>query len=186
MAATQVQIEDALIKWLRESAGFRAQWGHQGNIRPPEPFCSIAFLTDQTLGGADQVKRTYDASRPALQQIEQRITTMLSVTFSIHVNTMDVIGESSAPRAARRIRSCLSKPSVLAYLAAVGLSPWDKGQLRNLTEILVTEYLSHVQFDVQFYASEEVVEYFARIKQVRGSVTLDGNAPIAFDTGPVT
>ncbi len=160
--AVWATIEDALRVWVKAGSGLgdaKVIWLDQTGARPAAPFIELKLGDIVPLGGVDPVETATDLMRPAGTEIELKVAGVRAFTVSLQAYTATVTGAATARALLSLVQTALSLPSVRAALDAAGVTPFDEGEVHNLTGLLGTKFEGRAALDVQFYVRETLSEF---------------------------
>lgn len=158
--STWAQIEDALHAWVSSASGLPVVWAEQTGARPPESaFATLRLGPLLQVGAVDSVVHNYDVSRDPGEEIELEVQSAREFSVGVQVFTATTVGDSGARAIAQRTQSALYLPSARAALAAVGVSPFDPGQVQILNRVVGTRFESRALFEVRCYVEMTLSEF---------------------------
>lgn len=151
-------IEEALRAWVRKASGLddnKIVFAEQDVIRLPIPFITLRLGDLVPLGSADEMKQSFDATRPPGEEVE--VTVQGSRSFSLSVQCFGN-SDKSARAILSKVQTALSLPSVREGFEAAGISSYEMSPVQNITALLETSFEPRAVMDIGFYCSEEVSE----------------------------
>ncbi len=170
-AADWTAIENALYTWVQTASGLAAAqviWAAQGDDlnRPAGQFVTLKMGNDRPLGAAPALSHTYDAGAANGQQIILKVDEVRELVVSVQVYGGPATTGTSARAIATKIQNALGLPTRRAALATAGLSPFDRGQILNVPEVLDADFEARAVFDVRFYVGDGAEERTTYVQSV--------------------
>jgi len=162
-------IEDAIRKWVRDAsrlADGQVIWSDQDGPRPLGVFITIRLGDLLPLGAVDETATDYDPTGGPGEEIVTTVRGVREFPVSIQCFGTDTVGRDTARALLSRVQTALGLPSVREALGTVGLSPFDAGQVRNLSVILDAQFEGRALLEVRFYVVEEMTERTTYISTV--------------------
>lgn len=145
---------------MASASGLPVVWAEQTGARPPVPaFATLRLGPMLQVGAVDDVVHNYSALRAPGSEIELEVRSIREFTVSVQIFTATAVGDSGARAIAQRTQSALYLPSAREALAAVGLSPFDPGQLQVLNKVVGTRFESRALFEVRCYVEMTLSEF---------------------------
>lgn len=179
--ATWTQIEDALTAWVRTASGLadgKVIFAEQDVPEPALPYVTVRIGPVLPVG-QDELSTTTDLGRAAGQEIEMKVTGVREFSVSIQSHTDQTTGAGTSRETLAKIQTSLKLPTVRDGLNAVGLSPFDIGQIQNVSLLVQTKFEHRSILEVRFYSNETLSEYTGYINTV-SLVDYTGNDTIDF------
>jgi|SRR5579859_2887251 len=168
-------IEDAIQAWVKAGTGLddaKVIWSRQEGEQPSQPFVSM-YRANLDTDGIDFVSSFTDLTRPAGQEVEQRVQGNRQFMLSVNAYTaQEAIGNGSAFALMSKLKTSAALPSQIANLGDAGLSIFDFSQIRDLSAIDNALWESRAQLDIHFYVAESVSEYSGYIDEVHTTGTI--------------
>lgn len=163
-------VEDAIRTWVKNASGLsdaHVLWAEQTGARPPSgDFMTIRLGDIVPLGAVDELLELTDLDRPAGQEIELRAMGVREFHVSVQAFSAATVRGNTARAQLARVQNALRLPSFRDALDEVGLSPFDAGTVRNVTELVGTKFEGRAVLDVRFYVADTVSEFVGYIDDV--------------------
>jgi len=181
-------IQSAVAAWVKaQASGYNVIWARQNGQKPARPLITLAFGDLVSLGATDERRRAYNPAGSGT--LTTTVVGQRALPLSIQASTTGTTGSTAARSVLSQVQASLALPSVRAALRAVGLSPYDRGLVREVSTVLDADFEGRALLVVGFYVAETISEVTPFIERVTGSGTLDnpGGIDIArtFDTDDV-
>lgn len=175
MASDFGAIGEALRQWIITSTGLKDAkviFADQAATRPQPPYAIIKpFPGIRRIGAYDEERLTDEPG--IINRIGQR-----RLTVSVNIWGPGAIAMMEAAQ------DGLERYDVMDGLEAAGLAPWNRGESKDLTGLMETNYEERAQIDVVFgytSESEEDVSYIATV-EYEGQYNAGGDPPINIET----
>jgi hypothetical protein len=171
MAADWTAIEDALFTWVQSASGLAAAkvlWSAQATDvnRPTGQHVEIRIGTDTPLGAAPYVSHEYDEDADAGEEITISVNEVRELVFVVQVFGGATTTSSSSRSVATLIQNALGLPSVRTLLETAGLSPFDRGKIEHVPELLDADFEPRAILEVRFYVADGISEVTGYIDSV--------------------
>jgi hypothetical protein len=162
--------EDAIRAWVKACSGFgnsQVIWAEQTGARPAESdFITIRIGDIVALGAVDEQIEEFDDSRPAGEEVEERVIAMREFSVSVQMFSNKSIGNGTSRFVMSKVQCGLGLPSIQSSFDDVGISVFDRGQIRNVAELVGTKFEARAVLEVRFYAVETTSEFVGYIDSV--------------------
>jgi hypothetical protein len=187
-----VAIENAIHAWVTTASGLAGNqviWTNQNGIRPGQsppaeaPFITLQLGSPQVEGQSFLQTKT-DLTRSAGQEIELQANALQRLTCSVQAFGSSTTGNNSAGALLSQVETKLRLPSLRSALNAAGLSPFNVGPIKDITQLFATAYESRAVLNVLFYVQEQASEFTGYIESVEieeedtGDIFTTGVAPV--------
>lgn len=161
---TDASQEDAIREWVMAGAGLDSDhvlWAEQTGARKLDgaAWASVRLGAETPVAAFDEVSQTTDASRDPGTEIELRVEGLRSLAVSVQFFGPATVGTSTPRALAIRAQLALALPSVRTALADAGLTPYDNGQVTNVTALKGTAFEGRGLLALRFYVRRTVSEY---------------------------
>lgn len=175
-------IEDALHVWLETAltgklAASRILWSDQDMPRGEGAYVTVRRGDLVPLGqpSITEYDRTQDDPAPdAGKEIERRIEQTLQLTVSIQAFDSRMVGDVTGAALLHEAIMALSLTTVQSALETAGLYCFDRGAVRNVSELVGADFESRAVADVRFYLNDSRSEFTGYIATVELTPTIDG------------
>lgn len=145
-------------------------WKHQNYNAPEMDYAAIA-LGDIIQVGQDIMTTSTNLSRPAGQEIKQKVFGLREVSLEVEVFASDAMGSSSARAVLEKAKTALRLPSIRYGLRRGGIAPFDPGPVNFIPDIYRAGFRGRAVCSIRCYVvMPEVVEYVGYISRVRGTM----------------
>jgi hypothetical protein len=163
------EAEDIIRAWVMAGTGYaseRVWWADQKIPQGATDFAVIRFGGTIPLGAFDAHSEYTDLGADAGGEIEIRTRGDREVTVGIQIFTAAVVGNECARAKAIRLQALLGLPSIREPMVAAGVSPFDTGQIQNLSGLIGGDYAGRASLDCRFYITETVSDYVGYISEI--------------------
>jgi hypothetical protein len=168
VAANWPVIELALRAWVKAGSGLGDEfviWANQSASRPAGPHITLKLDGPLTVG-LDGVDHNYDENRPEGEEIELKAEGTRELIVMLQAFGGDPTGSSSARALLSKVLTALALPTRRDALAAAGVTPFDAGQVQDLTALLETKFESRAALEARFYLVDDASEFTTYIEKV--------------------
>lgn len=172
-------VEDAIRSWVVAGAAFvvsdsRIYFADQDiPAGEREPRVSIRIGDANQVGQAAQ-KQTYDAARPAGQEIEFASKTMLELTVDLQAFAPVTTGSGPTARSIlSAVLAALALPSVRYNLNEAGLGVIAEGGVQRIPQVRGATHEDRATMSVRFLLAQQATERTTFIENVEYSVSVD-------------
>lgn len=188
-----LDVEDAMQAAVVTASDLPAEqvsWSYLPRNEPELDHVVIDFDGGRIVG-QDWRKISYDASRPAGQEIKLEIKGVRECVFEISVFTADTDGERAARHRADRIRTMMQSDNIRHSLRQVGVSLYDVGEkVRWIPDVYSVGFRGRAIATLRCYVPVmDCFEYVTFIERIKGRIiasgavtTSYGISGIAFDS----
>ncbi len=168
------QLQDGIQAAIVKASGLaddRVIWAYQDAGQQPLTYVSVA-ISSSLNPGQDGLLSSYDANRPAGQEIKLQVVGYREITIALEVFTAAVADDDDAENVAEKIRTSLLLPSVRDLLTAVAVSPIDTGPVQYAPAIVAAGFRGRATLDIRANApAPDVFDLTGYIATVTGTIT---------------
>ncbi len=157
-------------------AGSSVIWKNQNATQPALPYIALS-VSPSSNPGQDGITATFVGGPDPLVDMRLDVIGIREITLSLEIFTASVDDDADALALGERIRSAFRLPSIMAKLAAQGVSPLEVGATGYLPAIVAVGFRGRGTLDVRCLApaqaASDLIGYF---NKVNGSTTISGGA----------
>lgn len=146
---------------------------------PDEDYATF-FLTGLVKLGQDAVTTSYDATRPAGEEIRVKVSGDREFGVRVSAFTEKTNAESSARSVLGKVQTRLALPSIRKILNDAGVSVFDFGDVNYVPQIGSTEFMGRGVLDLRCYLRDDASEYTGYIEKAT-AVDTDTGRVIVID-----
>lgn len=167
MSANWTTVENALRAWVKAGSSLddgHVYWDDQTGPRPSDsataPFITLHLGDVLPVGGLDELADITDAdlNQNPGAEIELRVVGTRQFHLTVQAFTPNIVNGSTARALLSKVQTALRLESVRDALATAGVTPFDVGQVLNITALVGTKFEGRAALTVGFYALETVSE----------------------------
>lgn len=178
-------IEDAILAWVKGASGLadgQVIFANQSGTQPQNTYATVRLSTIRRVGAYDDEEWVTNLANPAGQEIELTSNGIRELLVRVQVFAASDIGDSNPIGILSKVASKVWLSLYLDALEAVGLSPFDVGQVEDLTDVAGSDFEGRASLEVRFYLPETVVEKVGYIASVE--ITNEATDPDSTFTVP--
>lgn len=162
-------IEDALHSWLVFASDLLEASivvADQAVPQPVHPYATFRIALVSRMGGDDERRDNVDMRRDEGFEVESNLCGLRRGTVSVNFYARADTATGDAMAYGASAQAALAKDEVIEMLKLAGVSVVDEGQLRDLSQLESSEWISRCQFDVGICFASNLAEYVGFIETV--------------------
>jgi hypothetical protein len=177
MALSWESLQLAARAWVVAALpGVTVIWARQDGKKPARPFVTLRFGDLVAVGSTDERRTAYVPDSSPGADDRHLLTTVVglrSVSLTLQASTAGTLGTSTAKGLLSQAQTALALPSLRTALRTAGLSPYDRGTVREISTVLDADFEGRAQLVVSFYVNETASEQTGIIETVETTNDID-------------
>lgn len=168
-------LENAVRAWVLTASGLpdgKVVFADQNGVSPvPGPAAVIQFGDIDPIG-LDETTHTFDAGRPAGQEVEFTVAGVREVSVQVSFFSSVTIGDAGARATAAKCQTAVHLPSVRDALNAAGVGVLQVGAVRWVPSVDGARQLGQAVLEARLVLRQTAVERTGYIQQVEYNQTI--------------
>lgn len=171
MATIWESFENAIFDWVKLISLYpddKIVWLKQNKkiLRPIDDFIGLLVISNQAIFQPDS-NHEFILANPNGSQVLVTHSITKRVVLLVQVFDTERFGDDSANFIANKLQNSLVLSSIIASFSLVGASCFDRGIVRDLSEVLESDFEARSFFDTSFYLADNVTENNTWVEMVQ-------------------